>query len=289
MKKRVVLETLKDKIIYRIIPGFALIVSLVSIILPSWFRPLGNPTVQYPVIFQMVHVISATFFLLIIVFPGNPVFYTILGLLFSIYLPVEKADVLYSFVYYCVFIVSIYVLGFFKTKRKVKVLTICVFYFLIIILQLVLHGIDFFLGNLFQYLVTFSLIVVAAVFFFSIHNISKNISVDDNSGLKENVQEFGRKFLDLSGFEDLSYREIIIICKILQNEKYDYIARQLGLSEITVKKAAGNIFRKMDCTDKFDFFGKYSNLAVCDGARIFMTEKREETELLLEMISREKK
>lgn len=283
MNKSFISESIKDRILFRIFPAFALIVSLISIILPPWFRPLGNQSVHFELAYQLVHVVSSILFILILVFPGRLFFYSIIGLLFSIYLPLEQADVFYSFLYVGMVLASCYGLGFFKTYKKVKVGGACFFYILIVLMQFLFYGNEYLLENLFQHLVCLSLILMSATFVFSVRNISKEAEAEAP------VEESKGKSLDLSHFEDLSDREIIIICKILQNDKYDYIARQLGLSEITVKKAAGNIFKKMDCTDKFDFFGKYSNLSIIKGDLVFMNEKREETPLLWEIISKEKK
>lgn len=283
MKKSFIGENIRDRILFRVFPAFALIVSLISIILPSWFHPLGNQSVHFELVYQLIHVLSSILFILIMVFPGRVFFYTIIGFVFSIYLPLEQADVFYSFLYVAMFLVSIYEQGFFSVRKRVKTGGACLYYLLIILIQFLVYGKAYFLENLFQYLVCFSLIFISATFVFSVRNISKE------SEPEELVEDSKGKSLDLSYFEDLSDREIIIICKILQNDKYDYIARQLGLSEITVKKAAGNIFKKMDCTDKFDFFGKYSNLSIIKGDSVYMTEKREETSLLWEIISKEKK
>jgi len=278
-------ESIKDRILYRIFPSFALIVSLISIMLPPWFHPLGNQTVHFTLVFQLVHVVSSILFILLMVFPGRSIFYTLIGLVFSIYLPLEKADVFYCFLYVATVFMSAYGLGFFKKFRQFKVCLCCFFYLIIIFMQFAVYGKEYFLENLFQYLVCFSLIVIGATFVFSVKNISK---ASEEETPAEEVEGKG-KSLDLSHFEGLSDREIVIICKILQNDKYDYIARTLGLSEITVKKAAGNIFKKMDCTDKFDFFGKYSNLSIIKGDLVYMNEKREETEVLEEIIRKEKK
>lgn len=283
MKKSFIAENIKDKILFRVFPAFALIVSLISIILPPWFRPLGNQSVHFDLAYQLIHVLSSILFILILVFPGRVFFYTIIGFVFSIYLPLEQADIFYSFLFVAMFLVSIYEQGFFDVRKRVKTGVACFYYLLIIFMQFLVYGKTYFLENFFQYLVCLSLILVSATFVFSVGNISKE------SAPEEPVEAPKGKSLDLSYFEDLSDREIIIICKILQNDKYDYIARQLGLSEITVKKAAGNIFKKMDCTDKFDFFGKYSNLSIVKGDSVYMSEKKEETPLLWEIISKEKK
>lgn len=281
-------ETLLDRLFFKVFPAFALIISLISIILPSWFRPLGNPTVHYAWLYQFMHVVSSIIFILILVFPGHYVYYAILGLIFSIYLPYEKADVFYSFIYVILFLASVFKMGFLKDHRKSKTAAVCFFYGLIIVGQLFLHGTSYFLENLFQYLVTLSLIIIAITFVFSVRTISKQSDEEITEQMLEEKQGPKGKYLDLSVYNGLTNREIIIICKILQNEKYDYIARQLGLSEITVKKAAGTIFKKMDCTDKFDFMGKYSQLTVQCGDKVFMSETRQETDLLAEMINTEK-
>ncbi len=283
MKKRYIAESIKDKILFRIFPAFGLIVSLISIILPSWFKPLGNVVVHNEVIYQLIHMAASMLFILILVFPGRFVFYAVIGLMFSIYLPLEQAEVFYSFFFYCIFLFSLYEMELFEKYRKLKFLGVCFYYLFIIFLQFLFYGFSFFLSNLFQYVVSFSLIVLTLVLSLSVQKITAE------EVQKEPEIESRGKALDLGTFERFSEREIIIICKILQNEKYDYIARQLGLSEITVKKAAGGIFKKMDCTDKFDFFGKYSNLSVVIDDKVYLTEKREETEILLEMIAKEKK
>lgn len=283
MKKSYRAENIQDKILFRIFPAFALIVSLISIMLPPWFHPLGNQQIHFDLAYQLIHVVSSIVFILMLVFPGKYFLYTITGFIFSIYLPLEQADVFYCFLYVALVFLSVYELGFFDNRKRIKVSACCLYYILIILMQFFVCGSSYVLENLFQYLVCFSLIVIGATFVFSVRNISKD-SVPEKP-----VEESKGKSLDLAHFEGLSDRDIIIICKILQNDKYDYIARSLGLSEITVKKAAGNIFKKMDCTDKFDFFGKYSNLSIIKDDFVYMTEKKEETPLLWEIISKEKK
>lgn len=283
MRKRFIAESIKDKIFFRIFPAFALVVSLVSIILPSWFTPLGNAVIHNVTIYQLFHMASSMLFILILVFPGRYTFYAIIGLMFSVYLPMEQADVFYSFLFYCLFLYSVYEMGLLDEFKRIKTVGILFFYIFIVFLQFLIYGADFFLANMFQYVVTFSILVITAVLFFSLRTIEKIHAPEVIEEPKKGLA------LDLNTFERLTDREIIIICRILQNEKYDYIARTLGLSEITVKKAAGVIFKKMNCTDKFDFFGKYSNLAVVMGDKVFLTEKREETEILSEMVIKEKK
>lgn len=283
MRKRFIAESIKDKIFFRIFPAFALLVSLVSIILPAWFKPLGNAAVHNVTIYQLVHMASSMLFILILVFPGRYTFYAIIGLMFSVYLPMEQADVFYSFLYYCLFLFSIYQMELLDEFKRIKTAGILLFYLFIIFLQYLIYGSDLFISNMFQYVVTFSILVITATLFFSLRKIEEFHAPE----IEEKTRQGNA--LDLTTFEGLSDREIIIICRILQNEKYDYIARTLGLSEITVKKAAGAIFKKMGCTDKFDFFGKYSNLAVVMGDKVFLTEKREETEVLSEMVIKEKK
>lgn len=283
MRKRYIAESIKDKILFRIFPAFALVVSLVSIILPSWFTPLGNAVIHNVTIYQLFHMASSMLFILILVFPGRYTFYAIIGLMFSVYLPMEQADVFYSFLFYCLFLYSVYEMGLLDEFKRIKTVGILFFYIFIVFLQFLIYGADFFLANMFQYVVTFSILVITAALFFSLRTIEKIHAPEVIEEPKKGLA------LDLNTFERLTDREIIIICRILQNEKYDYIARTLGLSEITVKKAAGVIFKKMNCTDKFDFFGKYSNLAVVMGNKVFLTEKREETEILSEMVIKEKK
>lgn len=283
MRKRYIAESIKDKIFFRIFPAFALVVSLVSIILPSWFTPLGNAVIHNVTIYQLFHMASSMLFILILVFPGRYTFYAIIGLMFSVYLPMEQADVFYSFLFYCLFLYSVYEMGLLDEFKRIKTVGILFFYIFIVFLQFLIYGADFFLANMFQYVVTFSILVITAALFFSLRTIEKIHAPEVIEEPKKGLA------LDLNTFERLTDREIIIICRILQNEKYDYIARTLGLSEITVKKAAGVIFKKMNCTDKFDFFGKYSNLAVVMGDKVFLTEKREETEILSEMVIKEKK
>ncbi|MCQ2597482.1 MAG: LuxR C-terminal-related transcriptional regulator [Treponema sp.] len=283
MRKRYIAESIKDKILFRIFPAFALVVSLVSIILPAWFTPLGNAVIHNVIIYQLFHMASSMLFILILVFPGRYTFYAIIGLMFSVYLPMEQADVFYSFLFYCLFLYSVYEMGLLDEFKRIKTVGILFFYIFIVFLQFLIYGADFFLANMFQYVVTFSILVITAALFFSLRTIEKIHAPEVIEEPKKGLA------LDLNTFERLTDREIIIICRILQNEKYDYIARTLGLSEITVKKAAGVIFKKMNCTDKFDFFGKYSNLAVVMGDKVFLTEKREETEILSEMVIKEKK
>lgn len=283
MRKRYIAESIKDKIFFRIFPAFALVVSLVSIILPSWFTPLGNAVIHNVTIYQLFHMASSMLFILILVFPGRYTFYAIIGLMFSVYLPMEQADVFYSFLFYCLFLYSVYEMGLLDEFKRIKTVGILFFYIFIVFLQFLIYGADFFLANMFQYVVTFSILVITAALFFSLRTIEKIHAPEVIEEPKKGLA------LDLNTFERLTDREIIIICRILQNEKYDYIARTLGLSEITVKKAAGVIFKKMNCTDKFDFFGKYSNLAVVMGNKVFLTEKREETEILSEMVIKEKR
>lgn len=283
MRKRYIAESIKDKILFRIFPAFALVVSLVSIILPSWFTPLGNAVIHNVTIYQLFHMASSMLFILILVFPGRYTFYAIIGLMFSVYLPMEQADVFYSFLFYCLFLYSVYEMGLLDEFKRIKTVGILFFYIFIVFLQFLIYGADFFLANMFQYVVTFSILVITAALFFSLRTIEKIHAPEVIEEPKKGLA------LDLNTFERLTDREIIIICRILQNEKYDYIARTLGLSEITVKKAAGVIFKKMNCTDKFDFFSKYSNLAVVMGNKVFLTEKREETEILSEMVIKEKK
>lgn len=264
-----------DNVIFRIFPAFALIVSLVSIILPSWFVPLGNYTVHYPIIFSLVHIVSSILFILILVFPYKFIFYTITGLMFSIYLPFEQADVLYSFFYVVMMLASLYYMDFFKTKRPLKVSLICVFYVVQFIVLVLFHGKAYIQANIFSYIVTLSLIVISVTFVFSIQKIKTE---------PEDVE----KILDVDGFQPFSDRELVILCKIIQNEKYDYIARVLNLSEITVKKAAAGIYKKLDCTDKIDLFSKYSNYAVSRGDCLFLTQERSETKFLAEIIKKER-
>lgn len=123
-----------------------------------------------------------------------------------------------------------------------------------------------------------ALIIISVAFVFSVERLkAKPVSSE-----KDDI-------LNLGTYEDFSDREIVIICKILQNDKYDYIARSLNLSEITVKKAAAVIFKKLDCTDKVDLFGKYANHTVTKGSSVFLENGKTETSLLKKLIESQKK
>lgn len=123
-----------------------------------------------------------------------------------------------------------------------------------------------------------ALIVISVTFVFSVERLKSKPALSEKDDI-----------LDLSILEDFSDRELIIVCKILQNDKYDYIARTLNLSEITVKKAAAVIFKKLDCQDKVDLFGKYANHTVTKGSDVYLENGNTETSLLKKLIESQKK
>lgn len=133
---------------------------------------------------------------------------------------------------------------------------------------------EFMADKLIYFVAALALIIICITFAFSARRIIVSHTEED-------------LVLDLDKGEGFTDRESIIICKILENEKYDYIARQLNLSEITVKKAAGTIFKKLDCSDKMDLFGKYANHAVTKGKDLYLSTDRTESELLKKLIKKE--
>lgn len=156
-----------------------------------------------------------------------------------------------------------------------KVFTVVLLAYIIIenAVRLFLSG-DFVTDKMIYFIGALALIIISIAFSFSIKRIKIEPAEEDT-------------VLDLDKFDPFTSREIIVLCKILQNEKYDYIARTLNLSEITIKKTAASIYKKLACSDKLDLFGQYSNHAVAKGDQMLLETNRTETKFLADLIEKE--
>ena len=142
-----------------------------------------------------------------------------------------------------------------------------------LLLPLLLRGKTLSMVSTFSDVLVFSSLSIFVTLLFSIKKISNK--VDMNNSVKVELPE---NILELDKIDSFTDREVIMICKILQNDKYDYIARVLKLSEITVKKAAATIYKKLGVTDKIDLFGKYANHSVSRDGILYLTKDHAETE-----------
>ena len=73
-----------------------------------------------------------------------------------------------------------------------------------------------------------------------------------------------KRILDLTKL-GLKPRDIDFIKKVLNNEKYESIAAQHGISVSSVKQRLSSIYKKLGVSCRVTFLVKYSNALIIDG------------------------
>lgn len=149
-----------------------------------------------------------------------------------------------------IFLVGILVLaltGFFQKRGKIKTILFSIF-FILLILSEIRFGRHIFIVSVFSKIL-FSF-TVALILLLAFHlSLGKLIFTSD-------------KILDLSAFPDLTMRDAEWIELILQETKYDTIARKYNLSEGTVKNNFARIFKILNVSDRIHFMSVYGGCKI---------------------------
>lgn len=137
--------------------------------------------------------------------------------------------------------------GFFSKKGKIKTISFSTL-FILLILSEIRFGIQTFAVSLFSKSLFFFTVTLILLISFRL-SLGKLIFTSD-------------KILDLSAFPDLTMRDTEWIELILQETKYETIARKYNLSEGTVKNNFARIFKILNVSDRIHFMSVYGGCKI---------------------------
>ncbi len=257
-----------DSVVFKVIPIFGVIFLSMILVYSFFFNPFFDEGVNYPVILFFLRIIALGFCIFLIFRPFCFYAYSIVGFIFSVFWTVDSSNMLLSFLYILLFMTTASISGFFYRKRNLKVIIIAVIYILLPLAQLRLGKEAFF-----DYIVT-CLFAIPVIFLSFIFIFSSFHTYYDK------IRAFP---LELNLYSDLTKEDIIIVCRILQNEKYTSISSSLKRSEVTIKKRAAKIFRCFSSVDKYDFVANFSNHPVMYNGKLLMDADRNETSYFAEV------
>lgn len=268
MKKVTFEEFINTKsIVYRVIPvvGFFLIL-LMSV--SGGFGFQSPEQTPYKEVLTILNIVTIAGFFYMIFFPHKIGLYGLFSFLYSIYWALLPDRFFFSFLNTILFLSILLTRGYFKRRVYRRILTVSIFYFLISFFQL-RFGTKKFMEYLFMWFITW------AIMFLSVYYI---LSV-----FYDYLRRICNMPLILDSFAGLTEKDVLMVCSIMKNEKYDSIARSLKVSERTIKRRCSKIFEFYGCSDKLDFMAKYSNHSVSYNGMEYLTATGEETEALKEL------
>ncbi len=253
--------------VYRAIPVVGFLLVLLTFIpeIHIFQNPVDSPYKEILFVLKGITIIS---FIYMIIFPQKIGFYGLCSFLYSLYWSFLPDCFVYSFLNTVLFLSILVARGYFKCRMKRRIFTVSFFYFLISFVQL-RFGIMEFLKYISLWAFTWAILFVSIYYVLTV--------------FYEYVRRIGNIPLSLDDFPDLDEADILIVCRILQNEKYDSIAREFKISERTVKRRCSKIFEHYSCADKLDFLAKYSNHSVSYKGVEYLTKDRNETNALVEL------
>lgn len=256
---------INSNILRRSIPILGIILTAITCI-PGcriFQSPEGSPYNQILLILKITTVIA---FIFILIYPQKFGLYGIQSFLYSIYWAILPDSFYFSLMHTILCISILVARGFFKRNTIKKICMFIAFYFLLAFCQL-FYGREHFIEYMTHWVTTWVMFMLSFyyllyVYYSHMKKASEIPFVLDECPYIENNED------------------VLIVCQILQNEKYDSIARSLKVSERTIKRRSSKIFEFFGCADKLDFFAKFSNHPVFFHGVEYLSEKRVETEAL---------
>jgi len=231
------------KNVYRVVAIVSCFVMIAIEILH--FRDYASSARQkgfYEIVTDVVNIFSLFVFFFMIFFPqkielfgGLSFLYTFLAVFF------EPGNAI-SFMLFLLGITTLYLRGFMKKNGKRKIIITVVIYMLCLLTEL-RFGFDIFISSVLEKTGFFLTSIMIYVF---LEEYLKSVYLSPHN-----------KHLDLTQF-DLTERDKEWIKLILNNEKYDYIAKLYNLNAGTVKNNCHRIYKILQVSDRQDFITKYA-------------------------------
>lgn len=136
--------------------------------------------------------------------------------------------------------------GFFKKKKKIKILLISIPFSILYLSELRFGFFEFVTSSVYR----FSYIFVLAVSLMFLNKVK----------IKETNEK--EKILDLAQYKGLTYRDKEWLTEIQNGTKYDCLAINYQMSTGAVKNRLRIVFRTLKVGDKLGFMNKYSEYSI---------------------------
>ncbi len=210
--------------------------------------------VFWGIFFCVFNAITILCFAFLFFFPDKLPLYAMVSLIYglaNILNSKQNGEVGIGFSMLLLFFLSLWVQGFFKTHRKLKICLSIVFFILILLCNL-FFGFKVF-ESILIYVLGYCLIFFVIILMFSKYQIESTHSI------------LGRKILDLRKYVadgTLSDRDVKWLKQILNNEKYSSIAKESAVAEGTMRNKMRAIFKIIGVTDRKQFLTIYTDALV---------------------------
>ena len=197
----------------------------------------------------IIDFISFAFFVILLFVPQHFSFFALITFLYSfkIILIDTIAENPIGQLLYLLGISCLLYLGFFKTHRLIKIISSVLLNFL-----LILHSAQFGIMVLINSLIVavgYGLVYLVTIFF--ITNFLRLVYVRKNA-----------RVWDLSQFQELTLRDKEWLKQILEEKKYEDIAKEYGITVGTLKNRMHQIFNIVGINDRISLLATYSGYEV---------------------------
>lgn len=269
MKKDALENFINSTVLLRLIPILGIILTSITCI-PGcriFQSPEGTPYTQILLALKLTTILA---FIFILFYPKKIGVYGIQSFLYSVYWAVLPDSFYFSLMHTILCVSILIARGFFKKHAVNKIIMFIIFYFLLALCQL-FYGKEHFVEYMTHWITTWVMFFLS--FYYLLYVYYAQIK-------KASEIPF---VLDECPFIE-SDADVLIVCRILQNEKYDSIARSLKVSERTIKRRTAKVFEYFGCADKLDFFARFSNHPVFYHGVEILSGSRVETEAFQKLI-----
>lgn len=196
----------------------------------------------YEIVTDAANIFCFFMFLLLIFFPQKIELFGGISFLYSFLAVFFEPRNALSFMMFLLGITTLFLRGFMQKKRNLKCGILVSLYIISLFTEL-RFGFNIFLSSVLEKMGFFLTTIMIYVF---LEEYLKSVYLSPHT-----------KHLDLTQF-DLTERDKEWIKLILNNEKYDYIAKLYNLNAGTVKNNCHRIYKILQVSDRQDFITKYA-------------------------------
>lgn len=200
-----------------------------------------------PVILNLINILNLLLFMLMFFMPQRFGLMSISSLSYAVSILIDSyiQDSPMGFFMYILTIAFLFARGFYRKQRKIKVVFSIVLFLILFLSEIRLGPIQDFIISVVN-LLGYSLVLVLIVFFL---NQAFQLERRNNSSK--------RKTLDLSQFQDLTERDKEWLKMVLQETKYEVIAKQYNMSLGSVRNRFHQIYKIIEVSDRIGFMATY--------------------------------
>ncbi len=202
--------------------------------------------------FIVLNILTALCFVFLYFRPDKLSLFAMISIVYSIpNLIAKQENVGIGYFMFMLFVMSLYVLNFFKRWKRTKICCVCVCFIFIMLVNLI-HGFELFEEKFFDVL-GYSIILLVIILMLLKYQLESKHSV------------LGHKILDLrKHIEDgsISDRDVKWLKQILNREKYSSIANESAVADGTMRNRIREVFKIIGVTDKRQFVTIYDEALV---------------------------